>query len=159
MKSPKIMYLRDPHNDAQACIAYTFDKKTGSVRYSFSQVHPMDTFKKSLARQTAIGRLFEGVDCNSLEIASGSEPRQVMTEVVKHLSYKGKCSYTRTLAKHWLAVRANLALCSKFAGGSKKQFSRKDVAFVSQITSQLGTKGFSEFMNMLGAPNLGSPAI
>lgn len=152
MKSPKIMYLRNANNDAEACIAYTFKKKTGTVTYSFSQVHPMDTFKKSLARQTAVGRLYEGTESHTLEISSESEPREIMTAVVKHLASKGKCSYTRLLAKHWLAVRTNLALFSKFSGDKKKQFSRKDVAFVSQVTSQLGTKGFSDFMSMLGYP-------
>lgn len=156
MKSPKIMYLRNSNNDAEACIAYTFKKKTGTVTYSFSQVHPMDTFKKSLARQTAVGRLFEGAESHTLEVSPESEPREIMTAVVNHLAAKGKCSYTRVLAKHWLAVRSNLATYSKFYGDKKKQFSRKEVAFVSKITGQLGTKGFKEFVSMLAVPTASS---
>jgi hypothetical protein len=53
------MYLRDKKFMPVGCVAISLSKNRKQVRYQLSVQNPEDTFKRSLARHIALGRLVE----------------------------------------------------------------------------------------------------
>jgi hypothetical protein len=57
--SRRVMFLRDKKGMPVGCVAISLSQKTNKIRYQVSVLNPIDSFKRDLARQIALGRLLE----------------------------------------------------------------------------------------------------
>lgn len=59
MCEPKYVFIRDENNFPAGCVAYSYDRDEGKIRFGFSIHHPKDKFDRSLARHIAKQRMMK----------------------------------------------------------------------------------------------------
>lgn len=99
----RVMYLRDQHNHPVACVYMNFDRKNGQVNYGLSVLNPQDNFKRSVARQLAIGRMYESP--KTVKVTPDANNHVVATAVVLQLIQESASTPSRAVkaARRWLS--------------------------------------------------------
>lgn len=58
-REPKYIFIRNSSNFPTGCIAYSYSKPDGKIRFGYSVYHPGDKFDKKLGRHIAKQRMLK----------------------------------------------------------------------------------------------------